>query len=212
MSTPKVYKWPIPDTQGFCLTQTLGAAGSLLINGTLTVNSMFPGEAFTPGISRTVSLTSGNDLHLVHFTITGFLGGSVVSETRVGPNVNTVETTQLFDKVTSVTTDAAAAAVSVGTGTTGVTHWFNYDYHRSYPILAAQGTITGTINYTLDATLDDVQTNASPTLFTPSTDLTAATTTKQATLIGPYTYLKFTINSSDATGALVATLLQAGIL
>jgi hypothetical protein len=211
MSYPIVYTWPAPDTQAICLTQTLTTAGNLSINGNLTVNLIQPGNAIFPGISRVVSITSANNLSGVNFTISGYLNGATVSETRAGPNATTVETAQLFDQVISVSANAAASAVSVGSGTTGRTHWFSYDYNRNVSSTTVQVNVTGTIDYTFNITLDDVQTNPTPFLTAPIAGMTNATTDQFATLMsGNCRYANVVINSST-NGSLIATILQTGI-
>lgn len=214
MAIPAVFTWPAADTQAISATQTLAGAGNLLINGTLaqTLTGGSPYVIF-PNISRTVSLTSVNNLSSVNFTITGTYRGAVQTETRAGPNNNTVFTTALFDSVTSVSTNGAVTAVSAGSGTTGQTQWYNFNYHASYPYISAQVIVTGTpnITYSWTVTLDDIQTNASPATFTPVAALTAATTTQLGSFAAPIRYCNIQISAST-TGSLVATFLQQGIL
>lgn len=213
MAIPAVFIWPAADTQAISATQTLGAAGGLLINGTLaqTLTGGSPYVIF-PGISRTVSLTSVNNLSGVNFTITGTYRGAVQTETRAGPNNNTVFTTALFDSVTSITTSGAATAVSAGSGTTGQTQWYNYNYHAIYPSISAQIIVTGSpnITYSWSFTLDDIQTNASPATFTPVAALTAATTSQFGALSNPVRFCCIQVTAAT-TGSLVATFLQQGI-
>lgn len=217
MAIPAVFTWPAANTQAICATQTLGAAGSLTINGTLaqTITGGPPYVIF-PGISRTVSLTSTNDLSGVNFTITGTYRGSVQTQTIAGPNNNTVYTTatypNFFDSVTSITTNGAAAAVSVGTGTLGFTHWYNFNYHATYPAISSQVIVTGTpnITYTWNVTLDDIQSNASPATFAPVTAMTTATTSQLGLINTPIRYCAIQITAAT-TGSLVATFLQQGI-
>jgi hypothetical protein len=210
MASPVVFNWLAPDTQAVCATQTLAGAGNLTLNGTLSGTGFNPIVTFE-GISRVVSITSTNNLSAVSFTIAGTYRGATVSATRVGPNNTTVQTTQLFDSVTSVSTNAAAAAVSIGTGTTGRTHWLSADYFQQFPYKTIQTVVAGTINYTFQVTLDDIQTTATPSTFTPIANLTGATTNQFEIALLPISYSSFLINSSGATGALTATVLQQGV-
>ena len=217
---PKVYVWPIADTDAIALNQTLLAAGNLVINGALSANGLaientyivnfwsqskvytinsiydlsginFQIDGFlngapvtqtiagpnvgsvsttqlydvvtsvvtTPsvymgtstvtfdGISRTVSLTSAGNLSALNFTITGTYLGQVISETRTGPNANTVYTTKVFDSVTKISVDGAVGtAVSVGTGLTGHTQYYNFDYNSKINSSTVQVIVIGTIN------------------------------------------------------------------
>lgn len=221
MAKPVVYNWPAINTTAICSTQSLASAGSLIINGSLA--SPLPvGSAsvvFT-GISRTVSLTSINNLSGVQFTINGFYRGSTQTETRAGPNNNTVYTTNLFDRVTSITTNNAVTAVSAGSGNSGQTHWFTDNYYATVVGLSVQVVISGTIGYTFLSTLDDVQTNANPTtvsgIVMPNPDSANAFTTLMnnsgssnlATYIYPTRYACLSISG---TGSLRAIFLQQGI-
>lgn len=208
MADQAVFTWPAANTTAIASVQTLAGAGSIVIDGPLV--PLTYNYAVFPGISRTVSLTSANNLSAVNVTITGLYRGAAQSQTIAGPNANTVYTTSLFDTVTSVTTDAAVTAMSVGSGTTGQTHWWTYNKHATVCAFAAQVVVTGTINYSFQTTLDDVQTNATPTVFTPIVAMTAATTNQFAGTIFPTLFSNIIINSS-AGGSLVATFLQQGI-
>jgi hypothetical protein len=174
MARPRLYIWPIPDAAAICQLQSTSGAGNLLLNGNITISLDFPGRAVFPGITRTVSLTSANDLSGENFIITGLLNGSIISETIAGPNANTIETTAIFDEVTAVHVSGAVSAVRIGTGTTGRTHWYTYNYNVTYNFVNVQiSQLTGTINWTVNATFDDVATISTPFLtpiFGPSSD------------------------------------------
>src|SRR5690349_5948872 len=179
MARPTVYTWPAASTTAVCAAQGKLAAGNLVINGSLAVTSSAPDAnsvqayAIWPAISRTVSLTTtgGANLSAVNFTIKGTYRGAAQSETRVGPNNNTVFTTALFDTVTSVSVDATLGGgntVSVGSGTTGQTQWFEYNHNTSVCAMMVAVIVTGTINYTFQGTLDRIgPNNATPNTFQP---------------------------------------------
>jgi hypothetical protein len=207
MAIPAVFTWPLSDTQAISLTQNTGAAGNLLLNGNLALN----GFVVFQGFGRTVSLTSAGDNSGVNFTITGSRYSHPIVETIAGPNADTVETVNVFDTITSISVDGAVTAVSAGTGTTGATDWFNSNYHATVLGMTIQVIVTGTITYSFQTTLDDVQTNPTPTVFTPVVNLTAATTTQIGFYNNTARYSKISITASNATGSLVATFLQQGI-
>lgn len=210
MSYPAVYSWPVPAAAAVAQTQTLGGAGSLVLNGTFAS----AGVVVFPSFARAISLTSANNLGAVQFTVTGTTNGAMVFEAIAGPNNNTVQTTVIFDAVTSITTNNAAAAVSAGTGTIGRTHWFFHNYHAVVPSLTVQVNITATINYSFATTLMDIEgvPDANIVKFNPVTDLTNATTSVMDGYFIPARYSSITVNSSNATGALTAIFLQQGIL
>lgn len=211
MGTPQVYTWPIAVTTAVCALQSRTGAGALILNGTLVNTNLSVKTVDFGRINRVVSLTSGNDLHLINITITGTLNGVAQSETIAGPNVNTVETTKVFSTITSVTTDGTVTAISLGSGSTGYTDWFTYDKHGSVANLAIAVDATATVSYSFQVTLDDVQGNNSPLTFTPISAMTTASTDQLANYTAPLNYCRIAMISSDATGAFVATLLQQGL-
>lgn len=238
MARPTKYVWPVEDNQAVCLPQQLGAAGNLIINGTLSVNEQIVGGtnssltsnyfANFPGITRAVSITSTGDLSGINFTITGYIDSvRTASVTIAGPNNSTVSTATVpayFTKVTSVTASAAVGTnVSVGTGTVGYTLWFRNDYNRIKSDLTVfVDVVAGTINYTFETTLDDVDSVAAPNVFDPidgvsiptipaATPMGGATTTIVSNYFWPTNASRIHINSSDGTGTLVVYFLQQGI-
>lgn len=208
MAKPVVYRWPAADEDGICLSQTTVNAGNLVLNGALVSN----GVVSFVGIYRTVSLTSANNLSTENFTITGTLNGELVNETIVGPNNNTVYTTQLFDSITSISVDNGVVGISVGTGNTGMTHWFNSNYHSTVLGMSVQIVVSGAnIIYSFQTTLDDVQTNSEPTTFKPIDEMTDASDNQLASYNVVNRYSNIVITGGDGTETLVATFLQQGI-
>lgn len=211
MAKPIVIYWPIPDQEAICLLQSRTGAGNLLINGNLTINTFAPGEAIFDKITRTVSLTSTNNLSAVNFTITGMLNGSQISEVIAGPNANTVETTSIFDSVSSVSVSGSVTNVSIGSGTTGRSKFINYNYNVIYNFVNFQiSQLQGTINWSVKCTLDNVQNVPNPfytTLAGPaSTDFFL-----EGAFIS-YAYAGFFVNSSGADGQLQFTYVEQGII
>lgn len=98
--------------------QTLAGAGSLSLSGTYGATG-FPSE-----LAWTITLTSVNNLSGVNFTINYLSAqGNAFSVTTTGPNATTKTTTVIASRITSITTDAAAAAVSVGHLNVGYGPW-----------------------------------------------------------------------------------------
>ncbi len=214
MARRVVFTWPAANATGVAALQTLVAASSLSINGGLAIpfnGISTPNFVQFSGISRTISITSTNDLSAVHFTITGTYRNAPQTETRIGPNNATVLTTALFDTVTSVTTDAAAAAVSIGSGTTGQTHWKNSNFQSTVVNMSIEVVVTGTITYSFITTLDEVQRIAAPTTFSPIAAMTAATTNQLGNYLNATAYSAIQITAAT-TGSLVATFIEQGIL
>lgn len=249
MALVSVFTYALPSATAVCALQTLAGAGSVSINGDYSYTLPVPGNAalatvsnnyenstpspYTgstvsaakfPGFSRTVSITSANNLSARNFTITGTLNGQAVSEVVAGPNANTVRTVGLYSVVTAVTVSGAAAAVSLGdtvstvAGATflGITDWFMSDTYLTTPSMAIQVNVTGTIKYDFLTTLDDVTTVpfVSQAQFTPIAGMTNATTDQLAVYTTPARFSCIVVdpNGTDNTGTLVATFVQQGTM
>lgn len=215
MSYPQVYNWPAPDTEAICLLQSDIIDGeNFIINGHLLINNIQPGNIIFPGISRTISITSTDDCSNINYTINGTLNGSFVTQTIAGPNNETIESTQLFDTITSISGKGGPFTrlrfQSIGSGTSGNTHWFSHDYNKAYPSLSLQGVITGTMTYTWNATLDNPN-NIIPTLFQPISALDGATTNELQSIAGtPLSFSNVSI-TSGSTGTLFFTVVEGGL-
>lgn len=232
MSRPVRILWIPLDTSAVCTPQTLGAAGALTINGTLASKSDAEKRHVTfENLERTVSLTSAGNLSGLQFTITGTLQGAVVSQTRSGPNANTVYTTQKFTTITSVTVNGAVATnVSVGNGDTGNTVWYLSDFYRSRSsLLVSVGLIAGTVSYDFQTTpnypIEDltkpfvppfIWTDAIDGITIPTipaaTPMSNATESIMANYTFPTTASRIVVNSSDANTELDITFLAQGVL
>ncbi len=219
MAKPAVFTWPAPSVDSIATLQpVVFGTGGFVLNGSLVP----PGtkEAVFPGISRTVTITSAFDISPYFITVEGTYNGAFQTETIAGPNASTVETTNLFDTVTAVYPNSAIFASSVGTGTTGHTNWFNHNYHATVVGFTLQVVVTGTINYTFQTTLDDVNANSNPTAFAPidgtagspgfPVDLVSQTSDVLVFANEVFRFSNILINSST-DGTLVATFLQQGI-
>lgn len=202
-------------TTAVALAQTTAGSGALILNGT-AVGPIQPGlvafAQFDAGIDRTVSLTSTGNLSGANITITGLTTNNVaVSQTIAGPNNNTVFTTTLFNRVTAVSTDGAlATAMSVGSGTTGVTNWYTLDYFQSPVSVGLWLQITATISVTVQLTPDPfTSTAAVPHTFNHAY-LTAITSDAASALPYGARGVRALINSSSGSGAAIFTVIQAG--
>jgi hypothetical protein len=212
---PVTFTWTAASATSVAALQTFGAAGSLSLNGSLS-QLLRPDSPDTfvslGGIFRTITLTSTNNLSGVNFSITGTDAyGNTVTEIIAGPTSNTVATTGFFGTVTSITFDAAVTAVSAGTGQTGTTGWFTYDMHCNNANLGIAVSVTGTITYSTQVTLDYVNGTSSPVLFTPITAMTTATTNQITNLILPIRFARVAITASTGGATLKAVFIQQGL-
>lgn len=157
-----------PQAAGLALTQSLGAAGPLLLNGPL-ITSGNPVVA-TLDTQRRVGITSGGNDTGITWTIVGtgrLANGSVnqpnppLTETIAGANTGlTAQTTQDFSAVYSITgSGATASTVTAGTTGTASSHWVPWDVNALLPFqVSADGEVlSGSPTWQLDITYDDVQ-------------------------------------------------------
>jgi hypothetical protein len=213
---PVVFSFPAAVTTAIATAQTLAGAGSLVIDGTLLdLPATMQGvrRVILPGIERTVSLTSAGNLSAVNITITGKdLRGATVTETRAGPNANTVFTTALFHEIDSVSTNGAlGTAMSVGTGDTGATNWLETDQHADPVNLTVALAITATASVTVQDTPADVNAAApvAAEIFNHPT-LAGVTASTESNYAFPPRYVRGVMNSSSGAGAFTMTVIQAG--
>lgn len=215
MPRPHQFQWTAPDADGICLAQTTAGAGALIINGALLdlpATMQASTRVVLPGVQRTVSITSAADLSGVDFTITGTdLRGATVTETLAGPDTSptVVYTTAEFHTITNVTVDDAVGTnVTVGTGTTGQTNWMVLDDFISPFNVGLGVTVTGTIDYDVQYTFDNVQATTSPVAFTHP-DLDGKTASADGNFAFPCRAVQMLVNSST-DGTAVFTVAQAG--
>lgn len=193
------------DPNGICESQTPLAAGALDIDG------------ITGGVldtSRRVLLTFAADESGHSFVITGTSGNysGVITETIAGTTAGTVQSLLDYLTVTSVTiSDAATGAIQVGTSGVASSPPLPLDVH-GLPMVSLQVDVTGTVNFTVQQSLDSPFTTALTDVLWvnhPDSNLVAATADVQ----GNYAYIpaqaRITINSGS--GSLRFTIIQAGL-
>ena len=192
------------------LSQTPGAAGALTLNGALVTN----GVAVLPTPQR-VLITTSDTTHT--FTIVGATPtGSVVTEV-VGPITASAYSTLDYATVKSITINGAATgAVTVGTNGIASTPWVHLDEYANAQV-AIQCTVTGTVNYTVQSTLDGTNkpTGANPVnpssvtwVNTSDTAAVGASSTIQTNFAYAPVFVRCLLNSGS--GSVVMTVAQSG--
>jgi len=139
------------------LSQT-PVAGSLTLNGALVVS----GIAVMDTPRRVLVTTTGNESSNT-FTIYGTnWSGNAISETFLGPNAGTAYSVLDYATVTKITVSANAAnALTVGTNGVASSPWVRLD-EWALAQVAIQCDVTGTVNYTVQQTLDDPNSPTNP--------------------------------------------------
>ena len=205
------------DDNGVATAQTPVNGVNLTIDGALA-----SGGVATPAYPAYVTLKSSDNLSGVTFTIVGTAttpdsaGSTVLREEIVGPNNNTVTTTNQFVTITAVevatsttyTTEdveIGVAAVGIGTG-----DWWPLDIYTPNQVtniscnILASGSATYSVEYTNEDPFDTTITQlavAHPVaaLTSASTDQTAFTTTLMRAV---------RVNVASGSGQLRVTVVQ----
>jgi hypothetical protein len=186
-------------TNNIALSQTPGAAGALTLNGTLAV-----GGVATLDNPRRVLITTADTTTV--FTITGTTPtGSVISESGKAV-AGTYASALDYATVTSIT-------VNQGT-TVGSTPWVRFDDFAPSAI-SIQCDATGTVNYTIQATLDDPNSPTNPVtpsavtwIATSDAAGVGATGSVQSNFAYAPVFARVLLNSGS--GSVSATFLQSG--
>lgn len=213
-------------TNGIALSQTPASAGNLTLNGTFVVNTrgqlangLYSNTipvAVLPTLGRVGITSSGADSSVI-FTVYGTNGsGNPITESVTGVSSDTVSTLNDFATVTRIATSAGTVgAITVG----------NFATWGSLPVVLNDNSfgvqiscvVTGTVNYTIYFTGDDVIDTVPPTVnplnspppytWFPSNDsnVVSATTTQQSNfLVLPFA-IKVVINSGTGSVKMTVT-------
>lgn len=126
------------------------------------------GSAATADLARRWSVTSGGNDTGITFTFTGTdINGTSISEVVTGASGGAASTTLSFKTVTDVlTSGAAATTVTFGTTAVADSQWVRFDTFGAMSQVAIQVEGSGTVNWTVQQTLDDP--NSKDGFWTPS--------------------------------------------
>jgi hypothetical protein len=194
-----------------CLSQTPAAAGALTLNGALVVS----GVAVMDNPRRVLITAASSNESAKTFTVTGIgANGNTVSEAITGPSSGTAQSVLDYKTVTSITISAAAAgAITVGTSGVGGSKWVVFDAFAP-SLISLQCNVTGTINYTVQTTLNDPYDPITPVapanvvwVSSSDTAVVGATANQQSNFMFAPVYARILINSG--TGSVAATFLQS---
>jgi hypothetical protein len=133
------------------LSQTLGAAGPVTLNG----SRASAGVATISPAARFAITSAGNDSGIT-FAVKGTdWAGNPISETIAGANVGAASSVLDYLTVTSiVSSGATAAAITAGTTGIGASPWVRFDDY-SQATCEMQFVVSGTVNYSLQISFDD---------------------------------------------------------
>lgn len=195
------------------LSQTPTSGTALTINGALATSGVA-----TLDNPRRVLLTTGSEASQRTLVLTGTnWAGDVISETLTVPatTVGTVASVLDYKTVTSMVPAGGgwSAAVTVGTNGVGASPWVMLDAW-AMPQTTIQCTVSGTVNYDVQQTLDDpnsITNPVAPALVTwissSDTAVVGATATKMSSFTFAPVFARVLLNSG--TGTVTATFVQS---
>lgn len=201
------------DDNGICTSQTPLAAGALTIDGALASGGV---ATITPPAK--ITITTVADESGKTFTVTGTdYSGKVISEVITGPNATTGTSVLTYKTVTSIVASAATAgAVIAGNSQSASSAPIALD-PWAFPQTAIQCSATGTVNYTVQQTLDNPNDPSNPVALAdvqwvnhPDTNLVNASTTVQSNYGYCPLYVRVNINSGN--GSVRITLIQSNVV
>lgn len=203
------------DDDGISLSQTPLTAGNLTITGALASGGA--ATLTTAGMGRQVIITSAGDDSLLTFTVYGTNpNGNSQTEAITGAATGVATGLQSFQTVTRIAVSGATAgAVKAGTNGVGATRWLPMNIHAQPVNISIGAVVTGTVNYTLQYTYDDVNAVTSQNVWVPpttwnDTTMVSKTANNDTTFSLPINALRILLNSG--TGTVAATVIQAGII
>ncbi len=197
-------------------SQTPGAAGALTLNGSTVVNGIAVLDH-----ARRVLVTTTDNTHT--FTITGTTPtGAIISEVVTSNGTNVQSQLDYLTVTSVVISGAASAAVTVGTNGVASSPWVRLD-EWALPSVSIQCNVSGTVNYTVQSSLDDPNSPTNPVLpsamtwvNSPDTSAVGATGAIQTTFGGFNAYVALfplwvRILLNSGSGTVTGTVVQSGV-
>lgn len=203
------------------LSATVGPLASASIDCIAASQSGTAGTALTLAATltldtpRRIIITSAGDDRTHTFTIAGTNWvGFPVTETLTGANAGASQSVYDYASITSITSNHnTASTVQVGTNGVASSIPINLDPWGFSPT-SVQVNVTGTVNVTVQQTLDDCNATAGYTAVNwvnhPDSNLVGATATVQ----GNYAYVPLNVRLllNSGTGSATIKVIQAGPL
>ncbi len=181
------------------ITASAGTAGAITVGhyGTATLDT-----------TRQVIITSGGNDTSVNFTISGTdWNGEPISEVLAGASGGAATSLLSYKTVTSISASAAiATTVTAGTNGVASSPWVRFDDYAGASQVAIQCTASGTVNYTVQQTMQDPNSLSDPVadeslawVNHPDTNLVAATGTVQGNYAYAPIFARVVLNSGTGS-------------
>lgn len=144
------------DVNGIFENQTTAGAGAISLDGAEVTG----GEWITPdGYAHQIAIDSAGDISGVTFTVVGFQDSArhvPLSEDITGVTTTAVESSNYFAVITGITVDGAVGSNAfAGVVDEAVSQIIPMNWRADN--VSLNTSVTGTVNYTLQHTFDDVQ-------------------------------------------------------
>lgn len=198
------------DSNGVFENQTLGSAGNFNLNGIGVTNSQWVSP---DGFAKKIGFSCSSNISSVNFVISGYEDKNktiAISETIAGPNNNTVETTNYFYFIQTISASGAVATnVEAGPVDEAISQIIPIKRtfsDRSERITGLTFIKTGTINYTVQQTNDNVQSKDDRTfnwLSSDDSNVVNATTSKNSNYTTMPMAMRVKINSYSSGAELL---------
>ena len=193
---------------------SIAAAQNVVSATTLTLTAGAASIAYPAQLNL---VTSANYTG-INFTVTGTgATGQTQTEVIAGPNTGSASSVLFYKSVTSIVSSGGVGGGAVSVGTTGVTstRWVYFD-SWSTGTTALQCNVSGTVNYTVQSTLDDPNSPTNPVsavncvwLDSNDTAVVNASTSVQSNFAFTPVYGRVLMNSG--TGTVATTFAQTGV-
>lgn len=186
-------------------TTTFTLNGSLVVSGVAVLD-----------VARRVLFTPAGNESANTFTVVGTdAAGNTITDVVAGGNATATYSALDFKTVTSITLkNGAAGAITVGTNGVASSPWVRLD-NWAFPQISIQCNVTGTVNYTVQQTLDDPNSPTDPVapylvtwVNSSDTAVVGATSTVQSNYAFVPIFARVLLNSG--TGSVTARFVQAG--
>ena len=184
---------------GITTTQAGVTGTPLTMNGSLVTG----GVAVFDKPRRVIVTSGGNDTGMAFAIVGTDAYGRTQQETLTGASGGAAQTTRDFATVTSITPSAnTATTVTAGTSSVGSTlpHVLDTMTNPSNVVIAAE--LTGTANFTVEASYDDLgpdwNINATPPVYF-ATSISAASANAAGNITPGANLVRLTINSGQGT-------------
>ena len=189
---------------------TTNGIGTYVLNVSQSVSSttIYGSAIATLDKPRRVLLTPSGNESANTFTISGTdTNFQPITEVLTGGNGAATYSAMDYRTVTQiVATNTAAASLTVGTNGVASSMWVSYDDYAPAPN-SIQVTVTGTVNYTIEHTIQSESLGLLPYQLTWIGAGVISGTTSQITSF-PYTPLRARVTLNSGSGSFVATMIQ----